>query len=90
MYTTQLTQKAKKFHDGVLKLASSGSQGRQEATLIAEDGTILSRRCLKLLEDIKDGGSFNMTNYLVKVGEPRKLSEGEYPRKASTLDNETP
>nr|KAJ0216011.1 hypothetical protein LSAT_V11C300127510 [Lactuca sativa] len=41
MYTTQVTQKAKKFHDGVLKLASCGSQGREEATLLAEDGTIL-------------------------------------------------
>nr|KAJ0192844.1 hypothetical protein LSAT_V11C800444880 [Lactuca sativa] len=41
MYTTQVTQKAKRFHDGVLKLASCGSQGREEATLLAEDGTIL-------------------------------------------------
>nr|KAJ0202791.1 hypothetical protein LSAT_V11C500258690 [Lactuca sativa] len=41
MYTTQVTQKAKKFHDGVLKLASCGSQGREEATLLAEDGKIL-------------------------------------------------
>nr|KAJ0216632.1 hypothetical protein LSAT_V11C300117610 [Lactuca sativa] len=41
MYTTQVTQKAKKFHDGVLKLASCGSQGREEATLLAEDAKIL-------------------------------------------------
>lgn len=62
--------------------------------MIAEDGTILSHRCLKLLEDIKDGGSFNMTNYLVKVGEARKLSEGRFYSSivsylcGSTLNNE--
>ncbi|KAI3691879.1 hypothetical protein L6452_31681 [Arctium lappa] len=90
LYTTQVTQKAKKFHDGVLKLASCGSQGRQEATLLAEDGTILSHRHLKLCEDINSGSLFNMPNYLVEVGEPRKHSEGECPKKASTLENETP
>ncbi|KAK9059349.1 hypothetical protein SSX86_021969 [Deinandra increscens subsp. villosa] len=90
MYTAHVTQKAKKFHDGVLKLASSGSQGRQEATLLAEDGTILSHRYLKLSEDINSGSSFNMTNYLVEVGEPRKHSAEKCPRKASTLENETP
>lgn len=29
LYTTQLTQKAKKYHDGFLKLAMCGSQRRQ-------------------------------------------------------------
>ncbi|MFS7923680.1 hypothetical protein Hanom_Chr03g00263621 [Helianthus anomalus] len=29
LYTTQLTQKAKKFHDGILKVAVSGLRGRQ-------------------------------------------------------------
>lgn len=29
LYTTQLTQKAKKYHDGFLRLAISGSLGRQ-------------------------------------------------------------
>ncbi|KVH91781.1 protein of unknown function DUF2439 [Cynara cardunculus var. scolymus] len=97
LYTTQVTQKAKKFHDGVLKLASCGSQGRQEATLLAEDGTILSHRYLKLCEDISSGSLFNMPNYLVEVGEPRKHSEGRFcssywecPERASTLENETP
>ncbi|XP_076936850.1 uncharacterized protein LOC143604171 isoform X1 [Bidens hawaiensis] len=61
MYTAQVTQKAKRFQDGVLKLTSSGSQGRQEATLLAEDGTQLSHRYLKLSEDITSGSSFNMT-----------------------------
>ncbi|KAI7725095.1 hypothetical protein M8C21_014238, partial [Ambrosia artemisiifolia] len=90
MYTAQVTQKAKKFHDGVLKLTSSGLQGRQEATLLAEDGTTLSHRYLKLSEDIKSGSSFNMTNYLVEVCESRKHSAEKCPRKASTPENETP
>ncbi|KAI3804490.1 hypothetical protein L1987_26066 [Smallanthus sonchifolius] len=90
MYTTQVTQKAKKFHDGVLKLAISGSQGRQEATLLAEDGTVLSHRYLKLSEDINSGNSFNMTNYLVEVCEPRKHSVEKCPRKVSASENETP
>ncbi|KAI3756346.1 hypothetical protein L1987_56166 [Smallanthus sonchifolius] len=89
MYTTQVTQKAKKFHDGVLKLASSGSQGRQAATLLAEDGTVLSHRYLKLSEDINSGSSFNMTNYLVEICEPRKHSVEKCPRKVSTSENET-
>ncbi|KAL4565403.1 hypothetical protein LXL04_029497 [Taraxacum kok-saghyz] len=84
MYTTQLTQKSKKFHDGVLKLASCGSQGREEATLLAEDGTVLSHRYLKLSEDIKSGSLFNISNYLVEIGEVRK---GEGLMK---LENETP
>ncbi|KAL7597427.1 hypothetical protein Lser_V15G30262 [Lactuca serriola] len=88
MYTTQVTQKAKKFHDGVLKLASCGSQGREEATLLSEDGTILSHRYLKLSEDINSGSLFNMSNYLVEIGEQRRCSEGESSRKASTLENE--
>ncbi|XP_076900596.1 uncharacterized protein LOC143554802 [Bidens hawaiensis] len=90
MYTAQVTQKAKRFQDGVLKLMSSGSQGRQEATLLAEDGTQLSHRYLKLLEDITSGSSFNMTGYLVEVGELRKNSVEKCPRQASTLENETP
>ncbi|KAM0030173.1 hypothetical protein Hdeb2414_s0018g00534111 [Helianthus debilis subsp. tardiflorus] len=90
MYTAQVTQKAKKFQDGVLKLTSSGSQGRQEATLLAEDGTVLSHRYLKLSEDINSGSSFNMTNYLVEVCEPRKHSAEKCPRKVSTSENETP
>ncbi|XP_071727558.1 uncharacterized protein [Rutidosis leptorrhynchoides] len=89
MYTTQVTQKAKKFHDGVLKLASSGSQGRQEATLLADDGMILTHRYLKLSEDISSGSSFNMTNYLVEIGEPKKRSEGGCPKKDSTSKSET-
>ncbi|XP_076882716.1 uncharacterized protein LOC143531269 [Bidens hawaiensis] len=90
MYTAQVTQKAKKFQDGVLKLTSSGSQGRQEATLLAEDGTQLSQRYLKLSEDITSGSSFNMTGYLVEVGELRKNYVEKCPRQASTLENETP
>ncbi|MFS7923692.1 hypothetical protein Hanom_Chr03g00263751 [Helianthus anomalus] len=49
-----------------------------EATLLAEDGTVLSHRYLKLSEDINSGSSFNMTNYLVEVCEPRKHSAGRF------------
>lgn len=33
MYTTHLTQKAKKYHDGFLQLANCGLRGRQVSTL---------------------------------------------------------
>ncbi|KAJ0594320.1 hypothetical protein HanHA300_Chr03g0107241 [Helianthus annuus] len=49
-----------------------------EATLLAEDETVLSHRYLKLSEDINSGSSFNMTNYLVEVCEPRKHSAGRF------------
>ncbi|WOG88103.1 hypothetical protein DCAR_0207337 [Daucus carota subsp. sativus] len=71
MYTAQVTQRNKKYHSGILKLASCGSY-RMQATLLAEDGTTLCRRYLKLSEHVSSGSEFQFPSYLVEVGEPRK------------------
>ncbi|KAK1382331.1 hypothetical protein POM88_020066 [Heracleum sosnowskyi] len=71
MYTAQVTQRSKKYHSGIIKLASCGSY-RMQATLLAEDGTTLCRRYLKLSEHLSSGSEFQFPSYLVEVGEPRK------------------
>ncbi|XP_059644411.1 uncharacterized protein LOC132286161 isoform X2 [Cornus florida] len=76
LFTTQITQKAKKYHSGILKLAFCGSY-RMQATLLNEDGTILSSKYLKLSEDVRTGSAFELPNYLVEVGEPRTCPEGK-------------
>ncbi|XP_017235790.1 uncharacterized protein LOC108209413 isoform X7 [Daucus carota subsp. sativus] len=75
MYTAQVTQRNKKYHSGILKLASCGSY-RMQATLLAEDGTTLCRRYLKLSEHVSSGSEFQFPSYLVEVGEPRKHHDG--------------
>ena len=50
-----------------------------QATLLAEDGTTLCRRYLKLSEHVSSGGEFQFPSYLVDVGEPRKQHDGKYP-----------
>ncbi|KAM2075461.1 hypothetical protein ACFX1T_038349 [Malus domestica] len=77
LYTTQITQKAKKYHDGFLKLAMCGSQRRQ-VSLFSEDKTMLSSKHINLSEDIRQGCMFELPKYLVEVGEPYASSgEGE-------------
>lgn len=50
-----------------------------QATLLAEDGTTLCRRYLKLSERLSSGSEFQFPNYLVEVGEPRKRHDGINP-----------
>ncbi|CAI9282386.1 unnamed protein product [Lactuca saligna] len=51
LYTTQLTKKSKKFHDGILKVLISGLRGRQ-AILYDETRKQLDSRFLKKEETI--------------------------------------
>ncbi|XP_017235784.1 uncharacterized protein LOC108209413 isoform X3 [Daucus carota subsp. sativus] len=81
MYTAQVTQRNKKYHSGILKLASCGSY-RMQATLLAEDGTTLCRRYLKLSEHVSSGSEFQFPSYLVEVGEPRKHHDAHLQNKA--------
>ncbi|OVA08237.1 protein of unknown function DUF2439 [Macleaya cordata] len=74
LYTTQVTQKAKKYHDGILQLAVCVSH-RKQVILLNEDGTTLSRKYLNSSEDVKTGCTLQVTNYLVEIGEP-KISQG--------------
>lgn len=48
-----------------------------QATLLNEDGTILSRKYLKSFEDVRSGSTFELPKYLVEVGEPRTCPEGK-------------
>ncbi|XP_057417670.1 uncharacterized protein LOC130711909 isoform X2 [Lotus japonicus] len=69
LYTTQLTQKAKKYHDGFLQLELCGSLGRQ-VVLCDISKRPLERRFLKKDEVIKVGESVHFGGHLVNVEEP--------------------
>ncbi|XP_042008050.1 uncharacterized protein LOC121756549 isoform X2 [Salvia splendens] len=68
LYTTQITQKAKKFHDGFLQLIIRGSQGRQ-VKLYDTNRRHLDGRFLKKDEKICSGESLVLDSYLVEIGE---------------------
>ncbi|WCJ26548.1 hypothetical protein M5689_008356 [Euphorbia peplus] len=69
LYTTQVTQKAKKYHDGFLKLKNNGTSGRQ-IMLYDASKTLLNTRFLKNDEIIGSDESIKFDTYLVDVGEP--------------------
>ncbi|CAL0312569.1 unnamed protein product [Lupinus luteus] len=73
-YTAQLTQKAKKYHDGVLQLEFCGSHGRQ-VVLYDLSKRPLERRFLKRDEVIRAGESVRFDGHLVDVGEPEGSHE---------------
>ncbi|KAK0587813.1 hypothetical protein LWI29_029299 [Acer saccharum] len=71
MYTTQVTQKAKKYHDGSLRLAIIGSFQRQ--VMLYDDGRkLLNSRFLKKDEVIRSGESVSFDAHLVDIGEPQE------------------
>ncbi|CAH9124904.1 unnamed protein product, partial [Cuscuta epithymum] len=74
MYTSQLTQKRKKYNSGVLRLSSCGSF-QSQVTLLTEGGDILGRRFLKSSEHVETGATLNLPNYLVEVGETHTVLE---------------
>ncbi|CAB4280204.1 unnamed protein product [Prunus armeniaca] len=98
LYTTQITQKAKKYHGGILRLDFSGSYRKKvvyiylelHVSLLSEDKTMLSSKYISLSEDIRTGCMFELPKYLVEVGRLYTSSGGEgkphnkdYLRKAS-------
>ncbi|XP_021894809.1 uncharacterized protein LOC110812357 isoform X5 [Carica papaya] len=68
LYTMQLTQKAKKYHDGFLQFRTRGSLGRQ-VTLFDASRKQLDSRFLKKDEVIESGISITLDGHLVEVGE---------------------
>ncbi|KAF0913237.1 hypothetical protein E2562_020391 [Oryza meyeriana var. granulata] len=81
LYTTQLTQKAKKYHDGVIKLMQVGSHAKQ-IVLMDEEGGVLGSRYLKSGESIESGMKCQLPNYLIEVCEIRKqknVVESKHP-----------
>ncbi|URD92845.1 hypothetical protein MUK42_01560 [Musa troglodytarum] len=76
LYTTQISQKAKKYHDGVLQLSLCGSHMNQ-IILLGEDGLVLSRKYLKSVECIRTGSKCELPNHLVEICEPRTRCEAK-------------
>ncbi|XP_030501106.1 uncharacterized protein LOC115716449 isoform X1 [Cannabis sativa] len=70
MYTTQLTQKSKKFHDGFVQLEIRGSMGRQ-LMLLDESKSTLDSKFLKKDEKIESGATISFDAHLVRIGEPQ-------------------
>ncbi|KAJ0961113.1 hypothetical protein J5N97_000928 [Dioscorea zingiberensis] len=81
LYTTQITQKAKKFHDGILRLSICGSYMDQVA-LLNEEGTVLSSKYVKSAEFIETGKTYELPNYLVEICELRTI-EGDLKKGTS-------
>ncbi|GAV68678.1 DUF2439 domain-containing protein [Cephalotus follicularis] len=75
LYTGQITQKAKKYQSGILRLESCGSY-RMQVTLLTEDKITLTSKFLDLSEDVKEGNTYTLPKYLVEVGEQCLNSEG--------------
>nr|XP_016494136.1 PREDICTED: uncharacterized protein LOC107813383 isoform X2 [Nicotiana tabacum] len=86
MYTAQITQKAKKYNNGILRLSSCGSY-QSQVTLLTEEGNILCRRFLKLSEHVTTGTTLNLSNYLVEVGDMRTSPEGKPQTDASSREH---
>ncbi|KAK3133171.1 hypothetical protein QOZ80_6AG0533310 [Eleusine coracana subsp. coracana] len=77
LYTTQLTQKAKKYHDGILRLIV-GSHARQ-IVLLDEDDGVLGSRYLKSVESVESGTKCQIPNYLIVVSDLRnQKNEGKH------------
>ncbi|XP_039168900.1 uncharacterized protein LOC104443901 isoform X4 [Eucalyptus grandis] len=68
LYTTQVTQKAKKYHDGFLQLEVCGSLGRQ-VTLYDASRNILVNKFLRRDEVLGTGKSLVFDSHLVDIGE---------------------
>ncbi|KAL7149846.1 hypothetical protein ABFS83_05G068600 [Erythranthe nasuta] len=80
LYTTHITQKAKKFHDGFLQLVVRGSQGRQ-VKLYDINKRHLDSRFLKKDEIVRSGESLPFEGYLVEIGE----EEGDHKPVTDTI-----
>ncbi|XP_022970028.1 protein ZGRF1 isoform X1 [Cucurbita maxima] len=68
LYTSQITQKSKKYHNGIIKISSSGSHHMQ-VTLLNEDRIILSSKHISLSKKLGMGEILELPKYLVEIGE---------------------
>ncbi|XVE60658.1 hypothetical protein DITRI_Ditri05aG0146000 [Diplodiscus trichospermus] len=78
MYTTQVTQKAKKYHDGFLQLKNSGTLQRQ-IMLYDASKTLINSRFLKKDEVIQSGESIAFAAHLVNIEEAEGNYQGPTP-----------
>ncbi|XP_044945869.1 uncharacterized protein LOC123395023 isoform X4 [Hordeum vulgare subsp. vulgare] len=79
LYTTQVSQKAKKYHDGFVKLVQSGLYSKQ-IVLLDEDGQTLGTRHLKSGECVESGKKCSFPGYLIEIGEATNLNKGGEPK----------
>ncbi|XP_037441053.1 uncharacterized protein LOC119309059 isoform X4 [Triticum dicoccoides] len=75
MYTTQVSQKAKRYHDGFVKLVQSGLYSKQ-IVLLDEEGQVLGTRHLKSGECVESGKKCSFPGYLIEIGEATNLNKG--------------
>ncbi|VAI31912.1 unnamed protein product [Triticum turgidum subsp. durum] len=74
MYTTQVSQKAKRYHDGFVKLVQSGLYSKQ-IVLLDEEGQVLGTRHLKSGECVESGKKCSFPGYLIEIGEATNLNK---------------
>ncbi|KAM3257129.1 hypothetical protein ACQJBY_049445 [Aegilops geniculata] len=79
MYTTQVSQKAKRYHDGFVKLVQSGLSSKQ-IVLLDEEGQVLGTRHLKSGECVESGKKCSFPGYLIEIGEATNLNKGGDPK----------
>ncbi|KAL2342652.1 hypothetical protein Fmac_003937 [Flemingia macrophylla] len=68
LYTTQVTQKTKKYHDGFLRLVPRGFSGGQ-VMLFDTSRKLLDSKFHKKDDVIKPGESISFDSYLIDIGE---------------------
>ncbi|KAG9143428.1 hypothetical protein Leryth_023003 [Lithospermum erythrorhizon] len=94
LYTTHVTQKFKKYHDGFIQLVPCGSQGRQ-IMLYDETRRLLNSRFLKKDEVIRSGESLSFDGHLVDIEEcaveskPLTEKDSNVVAKTGMLENQS-
>ncbi|XP_020691653.1 uncharacterized protein LOC110106204 isoform X1 [Dendrobium catenatum] len=76
LYTTHMTQKAKKYHDGILRALICSSH-LNLITLLTEDGAVLSSKYLTSVACLETGKNCEFPNYLVEICEKRTSAAGQ-------------
>ncbi|PIA34823.1 hypothetical protein AQUCO_03700242v1 [Aquilegia coerulea] len=86
LYTTQKTQKAKKYHDGVLRLLDGAFD--RKIVLYDDSEKQLDSRYLKKDEVVKCGETLTFDGYLVDIGDlEENQTEESGSRKSAAPDN---
>ncbi|VAI31913.1 unnamed protein product [Triticum turgidum subsp. durum] len=89
LYTAQLFQKAKKFHDGVIRLVQAGPNVKQ-ILLLDEEGGMLGTRFFNSGESIECGKRCQFPNYIIEVTELRnKMKDVEHTHAAGEASSHT-
>ncbi|KAL2902916.1 Protein ZGRF1 [Bienertia sinuspersici] len=88
LYTTQITQKAKRYHDGFIRMITCGTQGRQ-VVLYDSSKSQIDKKFLKKDEVISSGESLMFDAHLVDIGDPIGTNEDDVDVKIQGRYNNT-